>query len=425
MSSYGSKPAWWKPLNWWRSVADWAGGSFSWAPDEILTAATAEGTRQQARQTASAEAPVIWLLGKVQSGKSSIVRSLTGASEAEIGEGARPMTRTARVFDFPAEAPLLRFLDTRGLGERGYDPAEDLAACETRAHLLIVVVRAADPAQDAVLGALRAVRERHPDWPIVVAQTWLHALYPRPLSHPQPYPFTGDARDADRQGVPADLSRALLHQRRSFEALPGDGALLFVPIDFTRPEDGLPPADYGLDALIDAIEVAAPLAVQRRLVALRSAGASEMADRDHRVVVGYAFAAAAADAVPAVGMVAVPIIQGAMLKTLAGRFDLKWERGDLMVLLGSLGTPTLLRYGLGFGLRQLVKLIPVYGQTAGSAAAAAASFVVTYALGYAARVYLQARRDDERPDELAIGAAYKKGLREAFDLFGRRDRAAT
>ena len=34
--------------------------------------------------------------------------------------------------------------------------------------------------------------------------------------------------------------------------------------------------------------------------------------------------------------------------------------------------------------RQLVKLIPVYGQTAGAAAAAAASFAATYALGKAA-----------------------------------------
>ena len=64
------------------------------------------------------------------------------ATEAEIGEGFRAMTRTAVVFDFPAEAPVLRFLDTRGLGERGYDPSEDLATCENQSHLLIVVMRA-------------------------------------------------------------------------------------------------------------------------------------------------------------------------------------------------------------------------------------------------------------------------------------------
>ena len=47
-------------------------------------------------------APVVWLLGKVQSGKTSIVRALTQATDAEIGTGFRACTKTARVFDFPA-----------------------------------------------------------------------------------------------------------------------------------------------------------------------------------------------------------------------------------------------------------------------------------------------------------------------------------
>ena len=128
------------------------------------------------------------MLGKVQSGKSSIVQRLTGATEAEVGEGFRPMTKTARIFDFPPEAPMVRFLDTRGLGETGYDPAEDIAACERQAQLLMLVLRAGDPAQDAVFGAAQAIRARHPAWPVVVAQTWLHALYPFPPAHPRLIP---------------------------------------------------------------------------------------------------------------------------------------------------------------------------------------------------------------------------------------------
>ena len=50
-------------------------------------------------------APVVWLVGKVQSGKTSIIRALTQATDAEIGAGFRACTRTARVFDFPDEAP--------------------------------------------------------------------------------------------------------------------------------------------------------------------------------------------------------------------------------------------------------------------------------------------------------------------------------
>ena len=81
-------------------------------------------------------APVVWLLGKVQSGKTSIIRELTQADSAEIGSGFRACTKTARVFDFPVEAPIIRFLDTRGLGEVAYDPKEDIGFCEGRSHLI-------------------------------------------------------------------------------------------------------------------------------------------------------------------------------------------------------------------------------------------------------------------------------------------------
>src|SRR3954469_19378386 len=67
--------------------------------------------------------PVFWLLGKTQSGKTSIVRYLTGAERAEIGKGFQPCTRFTNRYVFPsAQTPLLTFLDTRGLDEPGYDP---------------------------------------------------------------------------------------------------------------------------------------------------------------------------------------------------------------------------------------------------------------------------------------------------------------
>src|SRR5438045_1238503 len=62
--------------------------------------------------------PVFWLLGKTQSGKTSLIRGLTRNTRAEIGNGIRPCTQTAQEYPFPsAEDCLLRFLDTRGLGE--------------------------------------------------------------------------------------------------------------------------------------------------------------------------------------------------------------------------------------------------------------------------------------------------------------------
>ena len=53
--------------------------------------------------------PVIWLLGKTQSGKTSIIRALTGSETAEIGNGFQPCTRSSRFYDFPAETPIVKF----------------------------------------------------------------------------------------------------------------------------------------------------------------------------------------------------------------------------------------------------------------------------------------------------------------------------
>src|SRR5260221_6764623 len=72
--------------------------------------------------------PVFWLFGKTQSGKTTMIRYLTSATDAEIGSGFKPCTRFSRRYDFPStDAKLLDFLDTRGLDEPGYDPAVDLA----------------------------------------------------------------------------------------------------------------------------------------------------------------------------------------------------------------------------------------------------------------------------------------------------------
>src|SRR6266481_3934234 len=58
--------------------------------------------------------PVFWLLGKTQSGKTSLIKYLTGADRAEIGKGFRPCTRFSSRYEFPTpEAPLVTFLDTR------------------------------------------------------------------------------------------------------------------------------------------------------------------------------------------------------------------------------------------------------------------------------------------------------------------------
>src|SRR6266700_7293052 len=134
--------------------------------------------------------PVIWLFGKVQSGKTAIIHALTGAERVQIGSGFAPCTRWAARYDFPqADFPLAVFLDTRGLGEAGYDPREDCAAFQAEAHMLLVVVKAMDIALEQLLTALKTVLKEKPSWPVVVAQTTLHEGYPPSLhDHSQPYP---------------------------------------------------------------------------------------------------------------------------------------------------------------------------------------------------------------------------------------------
>ena len=132
----------------------------------------------------------------------------------------------------PPEAPLLRFLDTRGLGEAGYDPAGDMSWCEGQSHLVLVVMQVSDPAQHVVLHALQQVRRRHPEWPVVVAQTGLHGLYPAGMTHPIRYPYTGGPEDETQPSLPHPLRQALAYQRKLFSGLRGPQPR-FVPIDFT------------------------------------------------------------------------------------------------------------------------------------------------------------------------------------------------
>jgi uncharacterized protein (DUF697 family) len=360
-------------------------------------------------------APVVWLLGKVQSGKTSIIRALTRASDAEIGSGFEACTRTARVFDFPGEAPIIRFLDTRGLGEAAYDPAEDIAFCEGRSHLLLAVVKALDLEQQAVLGVIRAARQRHPDWPVVVAQTSLHEGYAAGMRHILPYPFGSVTAAAT---VPTELGRVLAHQRSLFQTIPGRQSPAFVAIDFTQPGDGFDPLDYGRDALIEALMTAAPTAVAVALAALTGQG-DDTTGKFNAHILGFALAAGASDAFPVAGLVAVPVVQAAMLQQLARLSGASWDKRAYAEFAAALGTGTLVRIASTFGVRQLVKLIPVYGQTAGAAAAAAASFAATYAMGRAAAYFLLRRRQGRRAEEVA--SVYREALQQAFGLAKARD----
>lgn len=380
--------------------------------DAVLRPEADPDLDRQIAERARGQAPVVWLIGKVQSGKTSIVHAITSHPEAAIGSGYKPCTRTARVFDFPEDAPVIRFLDTSGLGEVGYDPAADLAELEDRAHVVLAVARAMDPDQGEVLRALAAVRKRHPDWAIVLAQTCLHEGYPDGADHPS-YAALGTAPGLD------DLRRSLALQAAAFGALPGQGALLAVPVDLTPPGEGFNDPRFGLDALLDALEHAGTAGMRAILRSLSAGEGDARALRARPHILGYACAAGASDVLPLVGWVSVPAIQGKLLHSIARIYGLAWNARTIRNFAASLGTGTAVRIGIGLGARQLAKLVPGYGQTIGAAAAGATSFAVTYALGRAACYYL-GTVGSGREDAEGVARIYRESLQEAFRIVRAR-----
>jgi uncharacterized protein (DUF697 family) len=346
-------------------------------------------TLADARERAQANALVVWLLGKTGAGKTAIVAALTGDPRAEVGQGFEPCTRTAAFYDVPPEAPLLRFLDTRGLGEVNYDPAADMAWCEGQSHLLLAVMQVADPAQETVLRAVQAARRRHPDWPVIVAQTGLHRLYPAGTGHPTDYPYTGGPEDEANLSVPHALRQALAYQRKQFEGVRGLRPR-FVPIDFTLPEDGFSPHDFGLDMFRRALEEAGCSAIEALLVAQAETERDQIRARARPLIYGYATAAGGAGAVPVplVGIGGLAGVIAVMLRMLANRYGVAWTPRTFAEFSGAVGGGTLFWWVLRYGVREMLKLIPVFGELAAGAFNAVAAFGVTVATGEAACVWL-------------------------------------
>jgi uncharacterized protein (DUF697 family)/predicted GTPase len=345
--------------------------------------------------------PVFWLLGKAQSGKTSIIRALTGSSRAEIGSGFRPCTRTAQLYPFPSENDFfLQFLDTRGLGEIDYDPSDDLRVLEGQAHCLIVVMKAMDHAQACVLAPLRAILKAHPNWPLIVVQTALHEGYPsRTSAHVLPSPYAEFPYPAS---VPKDVARSLASQRE----LLVDYQARFVPVDFTLAEDGYEPEHYGLDALWAALEDAVPLGLRAMLHDQRRPLRDIYFRTAHPHIVSYAAAAGAAAGMP-VPLVDIPLvlaIQAKMFHSIASIYGQQLTPPRFAEIASTLG----IGFAARMGGREVFKLIPGVG-TAVAALFAAAS---TYALGCTLCAYFGYVQDGGAADPATLRSLYEQEYEE-------------
>jgi uncharacterized protein (DUF697 family) len=357
--------------------------------------------------------PVFWLLGKTQSGKSSIIQALTGSSRAEIGQGFRPCTRQSVVFDFPdQETAFVRFLDTRGLGEAGYDPTEDMAWCQSQAHLLMVVIKAMDHELDGVVSATRAIRLIHPEWPLLVIQTCLHEGYPnKATEHVQPYPIVGDQFASQ---FPPDLARSISVQRQHFKGLNAQ----FVAVDLTQTEDGYQPVDYGLDALWSAIEAVLPAGLRQMLLQNQ-----EHTDQLNDVytqhayphVVSYAISCGllAMTPVPTASIQMVIAAQAKLFHSIASIYGLPLNRRSVYEVVSAVGIGGL---GFGVGVRELAKIVPGWGSLIAGLSTAA----ITYALGMTLCYYYAQTRQGHAFTAKMLKAVYDEQLRRGRDLMKAR-----
>lgn len=375
--------------------------------------------------------PVFWLFGKTGSGKSSIVRYLTGATTAEIGNGFRPQTRTSSQYDFPtSDQPIVRFLDTRGLGEAGYDPAEDLAAFDPRTHVIVVVARVMDHALAEVLEPLKKIRAARPTRPVVLVLTCLHEAYPFE-QHPHPDPFGTEQKVDAKEHVgqvaaaaqspwpsalvpPSDLQRCLLEQEARFAGL----ADRIVPIDLTKPEEGFSQPEFGGRRLEEALINVLPAACRQAILHLEDIRKSLQdltAKQALPTIITYSSLAATAAATPLpwVDIPAVMALQTRLIYLVADLYDQKMNVDLLTKMVGAAAGQLALR----FAIKAPLKLIPFVGQTANAAMA----FAYTFSLGKACCWYFGEVRNGHVPSPEDLNKVWGEQLEQAVAVWrGRR-----
>lgn len=360
-------------------------------------------------------APVIWMFGKTQSGKTSIIRYLTGAEDAAIGNGFQPCTRSSREYPFPtAELPVVRFLDTRGVEEPGYDPAEDIAAFDAQAHVVLVTVRLMDFAHGNLRASLKKIRNANPSRPVVLVLSCLHEADPT-SQHPQPYPFdplaakTGHT-PAMTEAVSEPVARMISEQVKQFDHLVDR----IVPLDLTRPEEGYTDTEYGGPALKMVLLDSLPGAYRetmRRVSDLTKALADAHLRRAAPVIVKYSTLAATAGTIPIpfLDLLIIPGLQARMVTELAVLYGQPWTGTRFLEAAASMGLGLVARQAA----REVVKFIPFVG----SAAGAALAYASTYALGRAYCEYFEQVHHGHIPSNDAVKSLYRDQFNAAEKIW--------
>jgi uncharacterized protein (DUF697 family)/putative ribosome biogenesis GTPase RsgA len=358
------------------------GNDPSWVQSIVdkLEAALKSEADPEVKQTESylnETVPTIWLLGKTGAGKSSLVAALTQSDDVKVGNGFQPCTKHCQQYAFPQDHPLLHFLDTRGLSEADYDPSEDVATCIKRAHALIVVCKVDEQIQIDIIRTLKANRSKLPKNILIV--------------------YTGC-----KTNIPdTQLTQSITRLQEQLAT--GIGRKVnHVEVDFML--------DDNIEQLRDEV---ADMMPQIKLMLMESNASSAESNvflKARNEVLWHSGAAGASDLAPIVGLVSVPSIQAKLMYSLAARYGVEWDRRQMAEFVSVMGAGFLGAYGTNLLARQVMKLIPGWGQTVGALSAGAVSFAATYALGRAAAYYFFAKRNRLSVDTEEIKDLYRKAF---------------
>ncbi len=350
------------------------------------------------------------LIGKPQAGKSSIVRGLTGVSEAIIGQGFRPHTQHTERYAYPSEElPLLIFTDTVGLGDGDRDTQTIIEELETelqhkhgdRARILILTVKINDFATNTLKQIAQELRQQYADIPCLLAVTCLHEVYPAHVEDHPVYPPDY-----------AEVTRAFTAIKSAFEGL-CDRAVL---IDFTLEADAYNPVFYGLETFRDNLADLLPEAESRAIYQLLDENASEKLgnlyrDAARRYILAFSTIAATLAAVP-LPFATMPVLTAlqvslvGLLGKLYGQTLTPSQAGGIVSAIAG----GFLAQAVG---RELIKFIPGFGSVIAASWAAA----YTWSLGEGACVYFGDLMGGKKPDSQQIQAVMQEAFKSAQERF--------
>lgn len=317
--------------------------------------------------------PTIWLLGKTGAGKSSFTKNLTGYAHIPIGMGFMPCTQTMDEYLFPETEPLLKVLDTRGLGEAGYDFSEDVKIASEISDLIVVVAKLDEPNQSDVLAALKGAEKFGVSDNLVV----LH---------------TGESNDSNDQ-----TQRALRHNQAQFDSV-WHGDINHVRVDlYDSNHAGHGEIEKALASVLPSIAL---LIEEQKRDGLEA----EKLALIHPLILRYSGLSGAAGAMPVIGSVSALAAQGAMIKAIADHHEIEWSNQTLLEFFSALGLSFALTQAASLGSRSLLSTVPI----AGSALSGMLAFATNYGLGRVADYYFFRKKNGIETSEKELQDLYKE-----------------